>query len=101
MRAAFHRLNLHKYFKKIYTTSEVGSGKDQPEIFYQAMKTMGSDEKTTYLLDDAFYALNTAHNAGIGTIGIYDFSSQCDMEKIKAVSDIYVEDWKNNKPDIL
>ena len=99
--AAFHRLNLHNYFKKIYTTSEVGSGKDQPEIFYQAIKTMGSDEKTTYLLDDAFYALNTAHNAGIGTIGIYDFSSKCDTEKIKAVSDIYIEDWKNNKPDIL
>ena len=32
--AAFRRLGLHKYFKKIYTASEVGSGKDKPEIFY-------------------------------------------------------------------
>lgn len=92
---AFRRLGLHKYFKKIYTTSEVGSGKDKPEIFYQAMKTMGSDEKTTYLLDDAFYSLNTAHNAGIGTIGVYDFSAESDTEKIKAIVDVYIEDWND------
>lgn len=99
--AAFNRLGLHKYFRKIYTTSEVGSGKDKPEIFYQAMKTMGSDEKTTYLLDDAFYSLNTAHNAGIGTIGVYDFSAECDTEKIKSIVDIYIKDWSETKPDIL
>lgn len=99
--AAFNRLNLNKYFKKIYTASEVGSGKDKPEIFYQAMETMGTDEKNTYLIDDAFYALNTAHHMGIKTIGVYDFSSECDTEKIKSVSDIYIENWKQNKPDIL
>lgn len=99
--AAFNRLGLHQYFKKIYTTSEVGSGKDKPEIFHQAMKTMGSAKENTYLLDDAFYSLNTAHNAGIGTIGVYDFSAECDTEKIKSIVDIYIEDWRKNKPDIL
>lgn len=99
--AAFTRLGLQKYFKKIYTTSEMGSGKDKPEIFYQAMKTMGSDERTTYLLDDAFYSLITAHNAGIGTVGVYDLSAERDTEKIKSIVDIYIKDWTKDKPDII
>lgn len=90
---AFHRLGLMKYFKEIFTTSEVGQGKDKPEIFYRAMKTMGSSPEDTWLFDDALYSLRTAHKAGIKTVGIYDFSSEEDTEKIKEIVDIYVRDW--------
>ena len=40
--AAFERLNLGKYFKKIYTTTEVSSGKDKPEIFSESNGNIGT-----------------------------------------------------------
>ena len=70
--AAFKRLGLEKYFKKIFTTTEVGKGKDNPLIFEKAMEEMKSDKAGTWLMDDAFYSLNTAYNNGINTVGIYD-----------------------------
>ena len=40
--AAFERLNLGKYFKKIYTTTEVGSGKDKPDSGRYMQDLMGT-----------------------------------------------------------
>ena len=40
--AAFKRLHIDKYFKKIFTTTEVGYGKDKPDIFIKAMEEMGT-----------------------------------------------------------
>ena len=101
IKAAFDRLNLHKYFKAILTATGVGSGKDRPEIFNIAMEKMDSDIEETWLFDDAFYSLNTAHNMGIKTAGVYDFSAECETEKIKKIVDIYIQDWEKEQPDII
>ena len=95
--AAFKRLGLEKYFKKIFTTTEVGKGKDNPLIFEKAMEEMKSDKAGTWLMDDAFYSLNTAYNNGINTVGIYDDSSKLHQEKVKSVSTIYIKDWTQVK----
>ena len=95
--AAFKRLGLEKYFKKIFTTTEVGKGKDNPLIFEKAMEEMKSDKAGTWLMDDAFYSLNTAYNNGINTVGIYDDSSKSQQEKVKSVSTIYIKDWTQVK----
>ena len=95
--AAFKRLDLEKYFKKIFTSSEVGKGKDNPLIFEKAIEEMNSNKEGTWLIDDAFYSLNTAYNKGINTVGIYDDSSKLHQEKVKSVSTIYIKDWTQVK----
>lgn len=95
--AAFKRLDLEKYFKKIFTSSEVGKGKDNPLIFEKAIEEMNSNKEGTWLIDDAFYSLNTAYNNGINTVGIYDDSSKLHQEKVKSVSTIYIKDWTQVK----
>lgn len=95
--AAFKRLDLEKYFKKIFTSSEVGKGKDNPLIFEKAIEKMNSNKEGTWLIDDAFYSLNTAYNNGINTVGIYDDSSKLHQEKVKSVSTIYIKDWTQVK----
>lgn len=91
--AAFERLNLNKYFKKIYTTTEVGSGKDKPQIFVEAMKTLGTKPEETWLFEDGAYSMDTAKKMGIHTVGIYDKSSDKDQEMVKRLADVYITNW--------
>lgn len=94
---AFERLGLTKYFKKIYTTSEFGKGKDEPDIFIAAAEEMGSNIENTWVFEDAFYSLYTAQKEGFKTVGIFDFSSERRQDKVKSASDIYIKDWSDIK----
>lgn len=95
--AAFKRLGFDKYFKKIFTSTEVGKGKEHPDIFIAAMKEMGSSNENTWLFEDAFYSMKTAKSMGLKNVGIYDFSSTQYQKYVKEMSDFYMEDWKNWK----
>lgn len=66
------RLDMEKYFSRIFTSGEVGVGKGEPLIYELSLSYLGTPKETTYVFEDAYYALKTAHNAGFNTIGIYD-----------------------------
>lgn len=91
--AAFTRLKINKYFKEIFTATQIGKGKDQPDIYLKAQECMKSDIENTWLIDDALYALRTAKKCGFKTIGIYDDASKKEQDKIKQETDLYIEDW--------
>lgn len=95
--AAFKRLGFDKYFKKIFTATEIGRGKEHPDIFVAAMKEMRSNNENTWLFEDAFYSMKTAKSLGLKNVGIYDFSSAKYQKEVKELSDFYMEDWKNWK----
>ena len=95
--AAFKRLHIDKYFKKIFTTTEVGYGKDKPDIFIKAMEEMGTTPKQTWLFEDGAYSIETAKQLGIKTIGIYDPASEKDQEKIRNLTNIYIKNWTEHK----
>lgn len=90
---ALKRLGIEKFFQKIFTTSEIGKGKDEPDIYIEAQKCMKSSRKNTWLIDDAAYALKTAAEHGFRTVGIFDFSSDKDQEEVRSVSDLYIREW--------
>lgn len=91
--AAFQRLKIEKYFMKIFTSSEIGKGKNEPDIYFAAADFMGTNIENTWVAEDAIHAIKTAKNAGFKTIGIYDDSSREVQEEIKKVSDLYIESW--------
>lgn len=93
--AAFRRLGFDKYFKKIFTSTEVGKGKEYPDIFIAAMKEMKSSIENTWMFEDAFYSMKTSKSLGMKNVGIYDFSSAKYQKYIKELSDYYMEDWTN------
>ncbi|MFQ9515606.1 MAG: HAD family hydrolase [Eubacterium sp.] len=92
--AALKRTGFDKYIKKIFTTTEVGKGKSNPDIFIAAMKEMKSSADETWLFEDAAYSMETAKKIGLHTVGIYDFSSMNHQEEVKGLSDIYIKNWK-------
>ncbi len=88
--AALTRLDMMKYFKRIFTCSEVGVGKIKPDIYIQAAWCMGTDIEDTWVFEDAYHAAKTAYNAGFKVCGVYDESSKEHLDELKRYSHIYV-----------
>ncbi|MFR1517190.1 MAG: HAD family hydrolase [Clostridia bacterium] len=88
--AAFRRLALSEYFVEIFTCSEIGAGKTQPEIFLRAADTLRAEPRCTWVFEDAFYAARTARAAGFRVAGVYDASGEEDIERLKEQSDLYL-----------
>ena len=73
--AALKRLKVFSYFQGIFTCSEIGSGKNQPDIYYAAALHLDTDAEETLVFEDAYHALRTAGKAGFKTVAVYDRSN--------------------------
>lgn len=93
--AAFERLGITKYFSRVFTCTEVGAGKSQPDIYIQAAEFMQTEPEETLVFEDAIHAAQTAKDAGFSVVGVFDESSRKDQEELKRISDFYVETMDN------
>lgn len=88
--AAFSRLGILNLFSQIFTSAEIGAGKDKPDIFYAAQKHMQTNVADTWVFEDGLYAIKTARAAGFHTCGVFDRSSASDWDDICALCDVHV-----------
>ncbi|MDD3369210.1 MAG: HAD family phosphatase [Lachnospiraceae bacterium] len=88
--AAFNRLGLISYVAKIFTCSEIGIGKDRPNIYLQAAEFMGTTPENTYVFEDAYHAAKTAYEAGFQVVGVADEASASYQRDIHEVCQYYV-----------
>lgn len=98
--AVLKRLGIEKYFSRIFTCSEVGVGKAFPVIYERALEFLGTAKDTTYVFEDAYYALVTAHNAGFKTVGVYDKNVFVPVSEILPLCDIYLDEDSKYRLDI-
>ena len=92
--AALERLHVRKYFSEIFTTAEVGCGKNDPRIYRTALAHLGTDRAETIVFEDAFHALMTAKNDGFKVAAIYDRHESRQAE-MKANGDFYITDFNH------
>ncbi|MBO4982608.1 MAG: HAD family phosphatase [Clostridia bacterium] len=85
------RLNIDKYFSRIFTSGEVGIGKNSPRIYEVALEFLGTDKETTYIFEDAVYAMRTAYNNGFMVVGVYDKNVYATEDEIKKLCHIYLD----------
>ncbi len=85
---------LSKYFPLIFSCSEIGKGKDQPDIYFKSMKELGVDIDEVCVFEDSPVALETAHKAGITTIGVFDQYTP-DQARVKAASTVYLAEGQS------
>lgn len=91
LKPALDRLGMTKYFKAIISASALKISKSTPEPFNRCMEAM--DLKAgpgVWVFEDGLYAIKTAKNIGLSTVGIYDEISRNDWDEIKNISDISV-----------
>lgn len=95
-------LNKHSikgYFKFIQTCSNVGLSKREPEFFQIIIDRLKSDTKDEldtediWVFEDALHCILSAKQCGLNVVAIEDESSLSDLEKIKEISDIYIDDF--------
>lgn len=92
--ACLKRFGIQRYFKEIYTCSDLQAGKDEPKVFEYARKQLGTCKENTYVFEDSFYAIKTAKEAGFKVVAVYDEASKKETNLIKEKADIYVLSMK-------
>lgn len=86
---SIERCGLCGFFDFIISCTEVGCGKEKPDIFLEAMKRLGGNLSESCVFEDSFIAIETAKRAGFMTVGVYD-SGNYNHDRLAASSDFYV-----------
>ncbi len=90
--AALTRLGIEHYFRHIFTCNEVGIGKHDPKIFFEAAAFLGTKPDKTWVVEDGLYAMKTAKAAGFKVLGVYDEPSRGDWEEIQRTANLAMKD---------
>jgi len=88
------RLDLLKYFEKIFTCTMVGAGKEKPDIYEAALKCLGTPKEETPVFEDALFAARTAKSAGFPLAAVYDADvGEEGWQEMKRLADVTIEDY--------
>ena len=61
--------------------------------FHRICEILGTDPACTWLFDDSWYALQTAHDAGLHTVGVFS-ADQCGThEQLAAYGELVVDNF--------
>ena len=92
--AALRRCGLEHYFDAIFTCSEVGHGKERPEIYRMALEHLGADRGSCVVFEDALHAVKTAKADGFPVVAVYD-ASEPRQDQLIALADCYLADFSH------
>ena len=90
--AALARCGVLDYFSEIFTCSSVSAGKDEPAIYREALKFLGTDRTNTMVFEDSLYALTTAKKDGFYTTAVYD-SHEENQAEIQRLANCRIHDY--------
>lgn len=91
LKIAMKHCELEKYFDKIFSCSEIGKGKDHPDIYFAALDHYGATVENTVLFEDSLTAIQTAVDIGLPTVAIYD-KYNFGQETMKKIACEYISD---------
>lgn len=86
------REDMFKYFKSIATCDGLNLKKDDPNFFLTCCEMAGFDPKETVLIDDAYFAIIAAKEAGLTTICMYDEANDNMLRELSLKSDLFISD---------
>ena len=90
MQVAVKRCGLEKYFSHIISCSEIGKGKEFPDIYLKGLELLGTEMKETYIFEDSCVSVKTAKKAGFTVVAVYE-ALNTGHEEIKKTADIYID----------
>ena len=87
------RHGIYDLFDKVWTIEDFGYTKAQTIIYTEAARRLDASIDGCVFVDDNATAVETAKKAGMYTVGIFDETSKDFAPQLKAVSDLYIEDF--------
>ena len=94
VKIAIEHCNIGKYFVDIFSCAQIGKGKDKPDIYLAALKSLGTSIDEVCIFEDSLVAIKTAKKLGIKTVGIYD-KFNYGHDEMKMISDMYISDGES------
>ena len=86
---AMKHCEIEQYFSKIFSCSQIGKGKEEPDVFLMAAAYFGEEKSETWVFEDSLVAIETAVGVGMPTVGIYD-RFNFGQERIKEIATEYI-----------
>ena len=93
LKSAFTRLDIYKYFKRIFSCKEFNTNKREAYIYHQVADYMNTPPNQTVVIEDVIFAVKSAKSAGFITVGVSDATSINDRNEIIATADYFMEDY--------
>ena len=80
VRVALATHGLEGYFERVIQTSETGSDKEHPRAYEYALEALGTAAESTWVFEDAPFAVRTAHDMGLRTVCLYNDHDGRDLD---------------------
>ena len=87
MDACLSRLGVRDDFQFLLSCETVGTGKNQPDVYFEAARRLGCKPEEAAVYEDAVYAIRTAKKAGFYVVGVYDRSNSGRWDEVTALAD--------------
>ena len=88
VRVALATHGLTDYFERVIQTSETGTDKEHAGAYEYALEALGTDKETTWVFEDAPFAVATAHDFGLKTVCMYNDHDGRDLDFCTKHADI-------------
>lgn len=98
---ALNRHGIYDYFEFIQTVEGVGISKGNPKFFEITINKLGLNPEKIWVFEDALYPMISAKKCGLNIVAVKDESALKDLEKIKEVADIYIDNFSQLGVDKL
>lgn len=85
VRAALERLDMLPCVDLLLTCTQVGKGKEHPDIFLRCAAAFGAAPKEAVVFEDSAHALRTARQAGFSTVAVEDSISMADSGDLASI----------------
>lgn len=97
--AVLSRYGLLELFQTVVTVSEMGKGKEEPEIFLAVASKLGIAPQNCRVFEDSIHGARSAKKAGMQVYAVYDAYSAHETAELKLLSDRYILDFWELKED--
>lgn len=87
---AMKRAGILDLFTAVLPTDEYKTDKFKADIFFEAVRQLGSDYRTTWVFEDAPHAIHTASKAGFPTCAVKDPATRKDWNYLKCTADYFL-----------
>ncbi|MDD3570241.1 MAG: HAD family phosphatase [Lachnospiraceae bacterium] len=91
--AALKRNGIFHLFDALVYSDEIGKNKLEPDIYLITAKKLGVEPKDCIVFEDLPSAAQSAINAGMTVIGVYDEYSKHNSEDMKKLCHLYISDF--------
>lgn len=84
---------IYDLFDTITYVDEVGKGKREPDVYLECLRRLECKTEEAVLFEDILQGVRTAKLIGMKVVAVEDEDSLNDAEKIKEISDVYIQDY--------